>query len=99
MRRVSACGPAWDPVPEVVTVRFICIAMLSSKVFTPWLPELGACPSTTAEPLEPVPGCEGGATFALVGGVLRFSRSTPAGVAGAFGSSALVPVGVVTGGG
>ena len=86
-------------MPEVVTVRFICIAMLSSKVFTPWLPKPGACPPTTAEPLEPVPGCEGSATFALVGGVLRFSRSTPAGVAGAFGSSAPMPIDEDTGGG
>ena len=99
MRRVSACGPAWDPVPGVVTVRFICIAMLSSKVFTPWLPEPGACPFTIAEPLEPAPGCEGDATFAWVGGVLGFARSIPVGIVGVFGRSAPMPVGADTGGG
>ena len=99
MNRGPAFGHALGPAPVVDTVRFKCIAMLSSKVFTPWLPEPGACPITIAEPLEPAPGCEGDATFAWVAGVLGFARSTPVGIVGFFGRSAPIPVGADTGGG
>ena len=39
MNRGPAFGHALGPVPVVDTVRFIFIAMLSSKVFTPSLSE------------------------------------------------------------
>lgn len=96
MRRVSACGPALGPVPGVDTVRFICIAMLSSKVLTPWLSKPGTWPLTNAEAFEPAPGCDGGATFAWVGSVLGFARSTPVGAGGVLGSSDAMAVGTDT---
>jgi hypothetical protein len=77
MNRGPAFGHALGPVPVVDTVRFICIAMLSSKVFTPSLSEPGTWRLTKAEAFGPAPGCDGGATFAWVGGVLGFASSTP----------------------
>ena len=77
MNRGPAFGHALGPVPVVDTVRFICIAMLSSKVFTLWLSEPGTWPLTNAEAFGPTPDCDGGATFAWVGSVLGFASSTP----------------------
>ena len=99
MRRVSACGPALGPVLGVGTVRFICIQMPSSKVFTPWLSKPGTWPLTNTEAFEPAPGCDGGTTFAWVGDVLGFASSPPVGVVGVFGCSAPMPVGADTGAG
>jgi len=70
--------------------------MLSSKVLTPWLSKPGTWPLTNAEAFEPAPGCDGGATFAWVGSVLGFARSTPVGASGVLGSSDAMAVGTDT---
>ena len=81
------CNPTLGPLPEIVTVRSICIAMLSSKVFIPSASEPCTLPLTNAEALEPAPDCGGETTFAALGNGLGFARSIFTGFSEGFGSS------------